>query len=314
MARPLELPARARVVAVGGATLGGSGKTPLAIACAAELAASGVRTAVVGHGYGATVRRTRVVAPDDSVEDVGDEALLAARALGGRARVVVGPTRGHAVAFAAEWADVLVLDGVAQTTPRRASLALLAVDGVLPWGRAGACPPLGDLRAPHEMLLAACDAVVTLDGSAPGIRVGGVVWAARVVSRGARRRQRPSQPCTHSGADEAFTWDRLRPMRVGLVTALARPDRVVRYLARRGIVARAVLCERDHGPLRPRTVGECREAARRNDLELWLATPKCALHAERHGASDLGAPLATLEYSVVLPSALCARLRGLGLP
>ena len=38
--RHLELPRRMRVIAIGGATLGGSGKTPLAIACAAELAPS----------------------------------------------------------------------------------------------------------------------------------------------------------------------------------------------------------------------------------------------------------------------------------
>src|SRR5580658_1099224 len=37
IARKLRWPAHVRVVAVGGATLGGSGKTPLAVACAAKL-------------------------------------------------------------------------------------------------------------------------------------------------------------------------------------------------------------------------------------------------------------------------------------
>src|SRR5580698_6080578 len=49
--RNLRLPAHVRVLAIGGATLGGSGKTPLAIACAAELARLGVPTALVGHAH-----------------------------------------------------------------------------------------------------------------------------------------------------------------------------------------------------------------------------------------------------------------------
>src|SRR5688572_17568189 len=70
--RPLELPERARVIGIGGATLGGSEKTPLVLAFAERLRDE-ARVVVVASGYRARV--TRRVRPDDAVRDVGDEAL-----------------------------------------------------------------------------------------------------------------------------------------------------------------------------------------------------------------------------------------------
>jgi len=275
VARPLALPRDTTVVAVGGATLGGSGKTPLAIACARELSRQGARVALVGHAYRARPGRARVVTPLDALAEVGDEALVAARALEPHhVRVVVAPSRRLAVELAARDADVLVLDGVLQTAPRRASLSLLAVDADEPWGRVEAVPPRGDLRAPIAALLAASDALV---------RVGQEDAAdARVISRGA-----------HLGG-ELLTWEALRPLRLGLACALARPARLVRMLARRGIVPVALARSRDHFPvggLLPRGV------------DLWLATPKCALHV-----APTRAPLATLEHELLCSRTLAALL------
>ena len=41
-------------------------------------ARAGARVALVGHAYRATPGRARVVAPDDALHEVGDEALVAA--------------------------------------------------------------------------------------------------------------------------------------------------------------------------------------------------------------------------------------------
>jgi tetraacyldisaccharide 4'-kinase len=164
--RRLTFPTHTRIVTVGGATLGGSGKTPLAVACAAELAASGARVALIGHAYRASPRRARLVAIDDPLDEVGDEAIVAARALAPAGLTVpVAPSCQAAIALAARDADVLVLDGVTQTTPRRASLVLLAVDAAMLWWRAFAVAPRGDLRAPNDALLAACDVVVAIGDS-----------------------------------------------------------------------------------------------------------------------------------------------------
>jgi tetraacyldisaccharide 4'-kinase len=269
LARPLTWPAPLRVVAVGGATLGGSGKTPLAIACARELAERGARVALVGHGYCARVSAPRVVQIDDDLREVGDEALACARALAGVAPVVVAPSRQSAVKRAAELADVVVIDGVLQTTPQRAHLSLLALDGPAPWG-AGEVVPRGDLRATKRALLEASDLTVILGGES-------------ILSRGAFHSTR------------LVSWSDLSGMRLGLFLALARPTRVLASLAHRGIVPSGVVQVPDHC-LRPGSI-RSRIAASSGFVDLWLASPKCALHLE-----VAGVPHATLEH-VVLPSA-----------
>jgi tetraacyldisaccharide 4'-kinase len=316
VARRLEWPPHVRVVAVGGATLGGSGKTPLAIACAMELSAV-ARTILVGHGYRGAVRCTRFVLPSDAVGVVGDEAIVAARDLeasGLGARVVVGPTRSAAVAWAAGEADVLVLDGVCQTVPTRASLALLAVDAAVPWGNAAALPPCGDLRAPVSTLLDACDAVVPLGDLAgplgfeqPGRTMP--IWPARVESRGAWLHAERSDLATRP--EKLLSWETLRRLRVGLVTAMARPDRVVRGLVLRGVRPCALVCARDHGPVGAVAVRACFKRALADRVEVWLSTPKCALHV---AGARLGAPVAVLEYGLGLPPTLVALLRAIALP
>jgi tetraacyldisaccharide 4'-kinase len=274
--RPLPAPPGVRVVAIGGATLGGSGKTPLAIACARELARHGRRVALVGHAYRARPGQARIVDGADPLEQVGDEALLAARMLEAHGvRVVVGPSRAAAVELAARVADVLVLDGVLQTAPERATLSLLAVDAAEPWGRSASVPPCGDLRAPRAALLDAADAVV---------RVGEGSVDARVVSNGAWLGGR------------LVPWPELRGRRIGLALALARPDRVLRLLARRGIEPVAIARARDHAAIAPRLLAA--------PVDLWLASPKCALHAPRQAS----APLATIDHDLVLGEVLSVRL------
>lgn len=298
--RRLALPAHARVVAVGGSTLGGSWKTPLAIACAAEIAATGAAVAFVGHAYRARPARARIVEAGDALNEVGDEALVAAHALApSGVRVVVAPTRAGAVAFAAGLADVLVLDGVAQTAPARASLALLAVDAVHPWGQAAAMPPRGDLRAPVGALLSACDVVVAVGvAQAPHLSdQTPETCHARVVMRGAWR------------GDVLLRWEDLAGLRVGLLCALARPDRLVRSLAARGIRPRAVLCTCDHGALGPQIASR----AARLPIDLWLATPKCITHMTGNG-HRLSGFVATIDHAVRLPAALRARLAAVAVP
>jgi tetraacyldisaccharide-1-P 4'-kinase len=70
-----------RAYCVGGATLGGSGKTRVSIALARRLSEQGKRVALIAHGYRARVATATVVKGDESLEEVGDEALLCARAL-----------------------------------------------------------------------------------------------------------------------------------------------------------------------------------------------------------------------------------------
>ena len=123
------------------------------------------------------------------------------------------------------------------------------------------------------------------------------MWPARVESRGA---------CVDGGA--LMTWEAMRSLRVGLLVALAHPERVVRWLGRRGVVPRAIVRARDHGPFG----GRSRVAAFRagiRGVDVWLATPKCALHAAAAGLSAL--PLAVLDHSLVLHPRLRNHLRAI---
>lgn len=264
--RPAPAAARGAcaVVCVGGATLGGSGKTPVAIACARALAESGARVALVGHAHRARPCRARRVRLEDSVLAVGDEALLAARALAGVADVVVAESRARALELACAGADVVVLDGPLQLEPR-AALSILAVDARAPWG-AGRLLPRGDLRAPPRALLSAADLVVAVgDADAP----------APTVARG-----RPTHRASY-GRPELWRGgarhdpSALAGARIGLVTALARPDRVERQCARLGLVPEVVVRAPDHGPSSRRSV--LAATARERNIDAWITTEKCAL-------------------------------------
>ena len=267
----VERPLRCDVptLCVGGATLGGSGKTPLAIAAARALAERGHRVALVGHAYRAQPGRARFVAPGDDVRLVGDEALEAARELADTTvRVVVAPSRQLAVDLATSASggvDVLVLDGPLQLTPKRARLSWLAVDEQAPWG-SGDCPPAGDLRAPKAALVASADRVVPVRGASRGAWEG-----ARLVP-----------------------WSSLRALRVGLVTSVARPQRVLSLLGRHGIEPRAVLLGPDHGPLPL--------PGRHHRVESWLTTGK------DWGLLQRGVRVSRIDYHLRLPSGLLAEL------
>ncbi len=304
VARPLRLPDGVRVVAIGGATLGGSGKTPLAVAMARSAATdAGANVVLVGHGYRASTREPRWVAPDDPVQLVGDEALACARVLAGascRARVVVARRRQDAIDFAAaEGATVLVVDGVAQTAPRRASLALLAVDADDPWG-AGELPPLGDLRAPIASLLDACDEIITLRDP---LASPSDVATSLSVSRPVRVVDIASRGVWLAGA--LVPWSDLASLRVGLVTAIARPARVMAFLQRRGIRPLDVAFGPDHvaPPL------AAISARPTKAIDLWLTTAKCAAHAttadgrlhEWARRALSGAPLAHIDHMATPP-------------
>jgi tetraacyldisaccharide-1-P 4'-kinase len=288
VARPLRVPARASdgapfvTITVGGATLGGSGRTRVALACAREVAAHGVQVALVGHAYRAAPGSARVVTAADVLADVGDEALACARALApvGSVRVVVGPTRQAAIDHAARLdprVDVIVLDGPLQLAPSRSSLSVLAVDAEAPWG-AGAVPPAGDLRAPPDALLAHADHVQRVDAMPCSAMLDGV-W----VDLASLRSSLPARA------------------RIAMFTALGRPERLARGLARAGLVASMTVRIPDHGPLSP----SARRRLVDSPVDMWLATAKCATHLE---GVPLGAPLAILDGSLVLSADLRAAL------
>jgi tetraacyldisaccharide 4'-kinase len=299
--RPLVLPPRTQVIGVGGATLGGAGKTPFVRELARQLAMRHHPVAVVATSYLARPAQAFQVAVSDSAQAVGDEALMLAQALRPYdVPVVVAPRRQAAVDRAARLAPCVIVDGLLQSTPDRLSLSLLILDGASPWG-SGRCPPAGDLRASRQALLKAMDRVLlrrdpearppvlatppssdpvlTLD--APGF-CPVLAWDCALA--GFR---------TPSGSDADFS--QLSGLRVGLLTTIARADRVALQLRSKGIVVAAHRRYGDHCTPRPRC---CKVSP---GIDAWLTTEKCAT---KIGPSFEGAPVCPLRLRVQLPRLL----------
>lgn len=140
-------PAGVPVVSVGNLTAGGSGKTPLTVLLARELAAAGRKPAILMRGY-------------RSADGLSDEAALY-RELVPDAILEVNPDRrAGAAAAVRRGADVVLLDDGMQHLKLRRDLDLVLVDATSPWG-GGNTIPGGLLREPKSALAAAGAVIVT---------------------------------------------------------------------------------------------------------------------------------------------------------
>jgi tetraacyldisaccharide 4'-kinase len=161
------------VVCIGNPTLGGAGKTPLALTLTRLLAQAGDRPALLSRGYGGRLEGPLQVDPArHRAADVGDEPLLLARVAPtfvARDRVV------GAQAAVAAGAGIIVMDDGFQNPSLQKSFSVLVVDGRRGLGN-GRVVPAGPLRAPFAAQLARADALVVVETSNAG---AGVVVAAR---------------------------------------------------------------------------------------------------------------------------------------
>lgn len=165
------------VISVGNLSTGGTGKTPFVIALGELLKARGMRIDVLSRGYRRKTRGVRVVDPDGTAADFGDEPLLIARRL--QVPVIVGERRYEAGRVAEQkfLSQVHILDDGFQhrAVARDVDIVLMAAhdfdDRLLPSGR---------LREPLSSL-ARADVIILPDGAVsdhPALR-GKSVWHMR---------------------------------------------------------------------------------------------------------------------------------------
>ena len=155
------------VVCVGNLIAGGAGKTPLTISLATMLKEEGVEVHIVTRGYGSNARGVhKVNTKADTVDTVGDEALLLAR----HAPCWVAPRRIEGVNAAAEaGAKLVLLDDGLQHPHIHKNLSLLVMDGSYGIGNGWLLPagPLRDTVAAGKRMT---DALVIVGEDTAGIR------------------------------------------------------------------------------------------------------------------------------------------------
>jgi tetraacyldisaccharide 4'-kinase len=287
--RPVSLPSHARVIGIGGATLGGGYKTPLVLALAKALKEHG-SVAVVASSYAARPARG-LVGKDTGETVVGDEASWLASVLTplGIPVFADGRRRRDTLRLAANLSQWVLMDGVLQTRPRRLHRSLLVLDGSLPWG-AGSCPPAGDLRADRYRLLHAADALVVVLKGPDGVVPEDLTQSQRPVFRVTSRLSG-----AHAAGGARVDLTRLRSSRLGLVVAVGRPGRILEALRLEGIQPTEVVLHADHA--RPELVGRSRGAK----VDAWLTTGKCAT---KLGARLGRAPVWVIDHSLELDPGL----------
>jgi tetraacyldisaccharide 4'-kinase len=147
------------VICIGNFTLGGTGKTPSAIAVAKLLAARHETPYFLTRGYGGTLAGPVRVEPGlHSASDVGDEPLLLAR----QAPTIVSRDRAVGAAFAqAAGATVIVMDDGLQNTSLQKDLSIAVIDARRGLGNAYVFPA-GPLRAPLPSQIAMIQAVLVV--------------------------------------------------------------------------------------------------------------------------------------------------------
>lgn len=164
-ATPVRLPVP--VICVGNVTVGGTGKTPTALAVADLLRASGHKPWFLTRGYGGREAGPLVVDPArQDATAVGDEALL----LSAGFPTVVSQDRPAGGRLAvAQGADVIVMDDGFQNPSLSKTFSILVFDGGAGLGN-GRVIPAGPLREPLAEAAAHADLALIVGVDATGLR------------------------------------------------------------------------------------------------------------------------------------------------
>jgi len=216
------------VVCIGNVTLGGAGKTPLALAIAQHFQSQDYLVHFLSRGYGGSEKGPLQVDPAQHLaRDVGDEPLLLART----APTWVSSDRVEgSVAAVKAGARLIIMDDGLQNPALEKDFSLLAVDAVAGTGN-GRLFPAGPLRERPDDALARSNVVVVIGRGHAGDGI-----AARAQARGVPVFRAILRPSPLQGLDGAAViafagigrpekfFQTLRDLRADIVMAFPYPD------------------------------------------------------------------------------------------
>ncbi len=156
------------VICVGNVSMGGTGKTPLAMCLANRLQSAGKKPAFITRGFGGKMRGpVQVDVTRHSFHDVGDEALLLAEI----APTFVGRDKVAAAKLAiANGADCILMDDGFQNPALAKDLSILVIDGPIGHGN-GRIFPAGPLRESVPDAYARADVLVIMGTAHPTLPI-----------------------------------------------------------------------------------------------------------------------------------------------
>lgn len=219
------------VVVVGNVIAGGAGKTPVVMAVLRHLQAQGWQPGVVSRGYGRQTTDVRLVQPDSSAQEVGDEPLLIARTC----QVPVAVARQRIAAarhLRAQYPKVNIIicdDGLQHwALARDVEICVFNEDGI---GN-GCLLPAGPLREPWPR---AVDLLVYAGATPP---------AGSTAPCFALQRQLAPSAVRADGSTVALS--DLQGQALVAVAAIARPERFFTMLEAQGLPLAQTVALPDH--------------------------------------------------------------------
>ena len=274
------------VICIGNPTLGGAGKTPMALAVAHMLKAAGERPGFLSRGYGGRQRGPLLVAAHrDRAADVGDEPLLLARV----APTVVAQDRieGAKAAHAAG-ATVIVMDDGFQNPSLAKDFSVLVIDGRRGLGNSRVFPA-GPLRAPLDVQLGRADAVVL---------VGAVEEGAAIVGAAAEARKLPLFQARLEPDREVVA--ALAGQRVLAFAGIGDPEKVFATLREAGVAVAATRSFADHHRYTPAGARDLCRQAEAEGLTLVTTEKDTARLQGEEAMAELAARVRVLPVALVL--------------
>lgn len=247
------------VLCVGNLTVGGAGKTPVAIALARQARRAGLTPGFLTRGYGGGVTRPHLADPKAlSARHSGDEPILLAR----QAPVAVASDRVAGIRLLEQkGCDFAIMDDGFQSVRLHFDYALVVVDGHRGIGN-GHVIPGGPLRAPIAVQLRHADALLRLDEGDHAVPV-------------IRRAARAGLP-VYSAVTRIVGRRRYAGRRFLAFAGIGNPQKFFDTLELAGAVPVVRREFRDHYPYNDEDIRMLEETAERSGLEL-VTTAKDAV-------------------------------------
>jgi tetraacyldisaccharide 4'-kinase len=307
------------ILSVGNISVGGTGKTPAVQWLARRLQNAGLRTVIVGRGYGGEYSARGAIVSDGArvllnARQAGDEAMLHARALPSTP-VVIGRDRVMATKTAIEKfaPQAIVLDDGFQYWSLARDFDLVLLDARRPFGN-GKLLPVGRLREPQAELKRADGVLLTRADAATQEEIEAAKSAVQEYSNAPLFLARHAPVSLHDengGVNSPI--EVLRSRRVAAMSALANNEEFFRSLQSCGAQIASTLSRRDHHFWRENEVREFAKLAGEQGATEIITTEKDAVKI----ASDWTAPLPLqsvviemqIESETALWELICAHIK-----